>query len=161
MRKIVHVSKLFFLCSKMTSPCYETTQFSGSMCYILSSIGGLGMIGKVISVQGWQSITAVSFSCMVIFPFHTFINGSVTECILYALCFAQRSVVEVEWTAIHKKNIYRRGHGGKVSTASIVAGLYLCAHIHCYIQVDLKCTVSGSSCGGYYYPDHLLVLGQF
>ena len=102
----------------------EPLSFSGSMFYILSSIGGLGMIGKVISVQGWQSITAVSFSCMIIFSFHTFINGSVTECILYALCFAQRSVVEVEWTAIHKRNIYRRGHGGKVNTASIVVELF-------------------------------------
>ena len=73
------------------------------------------MIGKVISIQGWQSITAVSFSCMVIFPFHTFIIDSV---IVHAFCFAQRSVVEVEWTAIHKKNIYRRGHGGKVNSAT-------------------------------------------
>ena len=86
------------------------------------------------------------------------------QCILHAFCFAQKSVVEVEWTAIHKKNIYRRGHGGKVNTAtncSWVLLLSVCALIHCCIQVDLKCTVSGSSFGGYYYPDHLLVLGQF
>lgn len=28
------------------------------------------------------------------------------------------------------------------------------------VQVDLKCTVSGSSSGGSYCPEHLLVLGQ-
>ena len=66
----------------MMSPCYGIPH-SQSQYMILSSIGGLGMIGKVISIQGWQSITAVSFSCMVIFPFHTFIIDSVIECILF------------------------------------------------------------------------------
>lgn len=47
-----------------------------------------------------------------------------------------RSVVEVEWKEIHKKNVYRVGHKGKV---------------------DLKCKESAS--GGYYYPEHLPVLG--
>ena len=76
---------LFFLYSKMASPCYGIPQ-SQSQCVImiLSSIGGLGMIGKVISIQGWQSLTAVRFSCMVIFPFHAFTTDSVF-CMLFVL----------------------------------------------------------------------------
>ena len=70
------------------------------------------------------------------YTFHTFISDSVTECILYALCLSQRSVVEVEWTAIHKRNIYRRGHGGKVNIVSIVVELY-CSN--CVLSFIVTC----------------------
>ena len=38
--------------------------------------------------------------------------------------------------------------------------IFLVRSLTWLVQVDLKCTVSGSGCGGYYYPDHLPVLGE-
>eukprot|EP00731_Ephydatia_muelleri_P014626 Em0008g346a len=67
--------------------------------------GGLGKIGRVLEIKGWENDT-------------------------------HRSIAEIEWKESHKKNVYRIGHKGKV---------------------DLQYKEPGS--GGYYYVQHLPVLG--
>ena len=75
-----------------------------------------------------------------------------------ATLLTQRSAVDVTWTATDKTMKCRLGHEGKVR--------YIHVHVNCtsnvytvnaYEQVDLKYITS--SMAGYYYPDHLPVLG--
>lgn len=75
--------------------------------------------------------------------------------------------MNVEWKETHVRNLYRVGHKGKVH---IWLYVYACTHaiqvvdsfyvVFTFIlwQVDLQCRVPGN--GGYYYPDHLPVLGE-
>ena len=70
-------------------------------------------------------------------------------------------MAEVVWRETRGKNIYRAGHKGLVSLQIVAqkdaASLVHISKTFC-VQVDLKCKELGS--GGYYYPEHLPVLGE-
>ena len=74
--------------------------------------GGVGKIGKVMEIRGWERDTFVSARSDVF-------------CVCYEFIHSQRSVAEVEWKETKKKNVYRVGHKGKVW----IVCCYVCAII--------------------------------
>lgn len=87
----------------------------------------------------------------------------------------QRSVAEVEWSKGGKKNVYRIGHKGKVCKSISIGSIVrrslppsihpsILFHLSIYLlylliyQIDIKAVTPGE--GGFYYPDHLPVLGK-
>ena len=69
----------------------------------------------------------------------------------------QRNVVEVEWLETHIKNIYRAGYKGRVNNVLWINYTSIYRTYKC-VQVDVKCSTFAD--GGYFYPEHLPVLGR-
>ncbi len=110
--------------------CVSFIHFSYHKLYTHSLLGGCGNIGHVFRIFGWKDES-------------------------------QRSVAEVMWNGGTQKYNYSTSHLGMVT-------IFISEHFHKVIpslpplpslshQVDLKCVTA--SCGGYYYPSHLPVLG--